>query len=142
MATATRNRRNEDPLEGAPALSEEEIALLGAQMSGGVDLDMSGANSADGVVELTEAELAILEAKGGTISMSTNQFMISQIAPYPGRMYLEAMVGPILRRGVEHAIWELEHLVTEHDARLCKVYQPEDSGPLDDKRMWPFYEKA
>ena len=84
----------------------------------------------------------MMDISGGTISMSTNQFMISQIAPYPGRMYLEAMVGPILRRGVEHAIWELEHLVTEHDARLCKVYQPEDIGPLDDKRMWPFYEKA
>ncbi len=84
----------------------------------------------------------MMDISGGTISMSTNQFMIDQIAPYPGRMYLEAMVGPILRRGVEHAIWELEHLVTEYDVRLCKVYQPEDLAPLDDKRMWPFYEKA
>ena len=52
------------------------------------------------------------------------------------------MVGPILRRGVKHAIWELQHLVDNYDARLCKVYQPEDSAPLDDKGMWPFYEKA
>ncbi len=84
----------------------------------------------------------MMDISGGTISMSTNQFMIEQIRPYPGRMYLEAMVGPILRRGVKHAIWELEHLVDEHEAKLCKVYQPEDSGPLDDPGMWPFYERA
>lgn len=84
----------------------------------------------------------MMDISGGIIALSTNQFMIDQIKPYPGRMYLEAMVGPILRRGIKHAIWELEHLVNEYDAKLCKVYQPEDDGPLDDKRMWPFYEKA
>ena len=84
----------------------------------------------------------MMDITGGTFPLSTNQWMIDQIKPYPGRMYLEAMVGPILRRGVKHAIWELEHLVENFDARLCKVYQPEDSAPLDDKGMWPFYEKA
>jgi predicted TIM-barrel fold metal-dependent hydrolase len=84
----------------------------------------------------------MMDISGGTVAMSTNQFMINQIEPYPGRMYLECMVGPILRRGVEHAIWELEYLVKECDAKLCKVYMPEDLGPLDDRRMWPFYEKA
>lgn len=84
----------------------------------------------------------MMDLTGGTFPLSTNQWMIDQVKQYPGRLYLEAMVGPILRRGVEHAIWELEHLVTNYDARLCKVYQPEDLAPLDDKRMWPFYEKA
>jgi predicted TIM-barrel fold metal-dependent hydrolase len=84
----------------------------------------------------------MMDVSGQTVALSTNQFMLNQIAPYPERMYLEAMVGPILRRGVDHAIWELEYLVKEGHARLCKVYQPEDLGPLDDKRMWPFYEKA
>lgn len=84
----------------------------------------------------------MMDITGGTFPLSTNQFMLDQIKPYPGRMYLEAMVGPILRRGVKHAIWELEHLVTNYDVRLCKVYQPEDLAPLDDKGMWPFYEKA
>ncbi|MBW2244225.1 MAG: amidohydrolase family protein [Deltaproteobacteria bacterium] len=84
----------------------------------------------------------MMDMSGGVVSMSTNQFMIDQIAPYPERMYLEAMVGPILRRGVEHANWELEYMVKECNAKLCKVYQPEDLAPLDDKRMWPFYEKA
>ena len=84
----------------------------------------------------------MMDVSGQTVALSTNQFMINQIAPYPERMYHEAMVGPILRRGVEHAVWELEYLAKEGHARLCKVYQPEDLGPLDDKRMWPFYEKA
>ena len=84
----------------------------------------------------------MMDISGQTVALSTNQFMMNQIEPYPGRMYLEAMVGPILRRGIEHAIWELDYLVKECNAKLCKVYQPEDLGPLDDRRMWPFYEKA
>jgi len=84
----------------------------------------------------------MMDISGQTVAMSTNGFMMQQIAPYPDRMYLEAMVGPILRRGVENAIWELEYLVKEGNAKLCKVYQPEDLGPLDDPRMYPFYEKA
>jgi len=84
----------------------------------------------------------MMDISGHTVAMSTNQFMIDQIAPYTDRMYLECMVGPIIRRGMEHALWELEYLVNEQNAKLCKVYQPEDDGPLDDRRMWPFYEKA
>ena len=84
----------------------------------------------------------MMDISGQTVALSTNAFMMQQIEPYPERMYLEAMVGPILRRGVDDAIWELEYLVKECNAKLCKVYQPEDLGPLDDRRMWPFYEKA
>ncbi|MCP5056408.1 MAG: amidohydrolase family protein [bacterium] len=84
----------------------------------------------------------MMDISGHTVAMSTNAFMMQQIEPYPDRMYLEAMVGPIIRRGLDNAIWELEYLVKEGNAKLCKVYQPEDDGPLDDRRMWPFYEKA
>jgi len=84
----------------------------------------------------------MMDVTGGTVSLSTNGFMLQQIEPYPERMYLEANCGPAVRRGVEHAVWELEYLVKERGAKLCKVYAPEDSGPLNDKRMWPFYEKA
>jgi predicted TIM-barrel fold metal-dependent hydrolase len=73
--------------------------------------------------------------------MSTNAFIIQEIEPYPDRLYLECNVGPILRRGVKNAIWELEFLAKERNARLCKVYAPED-GPLNDPQLWPFYEKA
>ncbi len=84
----------------------------------------------------------MMDVTGGTVSLSTNGFMLQQIEPYPDRMYLEANCGPVIKRGLKEAIWELEYLVKERDAKLCKVYQPEDDGPLDDKRMWPFYEKA
>ncbi len=107
--------------------------------------------TAEGLIGyLAEAEVDVafclregmMDISGGMASLSTNGWMLDQIKPYPDRMYLEAMVGPILRRGVDEAIWELEYLVAEHNVKLCKVYQPEDIGPLDDKRMWPFYEKA
>jgi len=83
-----------------------------------------------------------MNVSGYTAPMSTNAFMLQEIEPYPERLYLECNVGPILRRGVEHAIWELEYLVKERNARLCKIYAPEDDGPLNDRRLWPFYEKA
>jgi len=85
---------------------------------------------------------SMMDVAGGATCMSTNGFIMKEIEPYPERMYLECNVGPILRRGVEHAIWELEYLVKERNAKLCKVYAPEDLGPLNDRRLWPFYEKA
>jgi predicted TIM-barrel fold metal-dependent hydrolase len=84
---------------------------------------------------------SMMDIAGHSMCMSTNGFIIDQIAPYPERMYLECNVGPILRRGIDNAIWELEYLVKERNAKLCKVYAPED-GPLNDRRLWPFYEKA
>jgi uncharacterized protein len=83
-----------------------------------------------------------MNVSGYTTCLSTNGFIMKEIEPYPDRLYLECNVGPILRRGVENAIWEMEYLVKERNARLCKVYAPEDDGPLNDRRMWPFYEKA
>jgi hypothetical protein len=84
---------------------------------------------------------SMMDTAGYATCMSTNGFIMKEIEPYKDRMYLECNVGPILRRGVDNAIWELEYLVKEQNAKLCKVYAPED-GPLNDKRMWPFYEKA
>ncbi len=84
---------------------------------------------------------SMMDISGGATCMSTNAFILEEIAPYPDRLYLECNVGPILQRGIKHALWELEFLVKERNARLCKVYAPED-GPLNDSRMWPFYEKA
>jgi hypothetical protein len=85
---------------------------------------------------------SMMDVSGHSAPMSTNAFILSEIAPYPERMYLEANCGPVIRRGIKNAIWELEYLFKSGNARLCKVYQPEDDGPLNDPRMWPFYEKA
>jgi len=84
---------------------------------------------------------SMMDVAGYATCMSTNGFVIQDIAPYPDRLYLECNVGPVLRRGVKHAIWELEFLVKERNAKLCKLYAPED-GPLNDPQLWPFYEKA
>ncbi len=84
---------------------------------------------------------SMMDVADYTTCMSTNAFMLKEIEPYPERMYLECNCGPILRRGVDKAIWELEYLFNERNARLCKVYAPED-GPLNDRRLWPFYEKC
>ncbi|MBP9713290.1 MAG: amidohydrolase [Sterolibacterium sp.] len=84
----------------------------------------------------------MMDVTGGVVSLSTNGFMLQQIAPYPERMYLEANVGPVIKRGIKEANWELEFLFKEKGAKLCKLYTPEDDGPLNDKRLWPFYEKA
>ena len=84
----------------------------------------------------------MMDVTGGTVSLSTNGFMLQQIEPYPDRMFLEANVGPVIKRGLKEAIWELEYLVKERGTKLCKLYTPEDDGPLNDKRLWPFYEKA
>ncbi|MBM5810366.1 MAG: amidohydrolase [Gammaproteobacteria bacterium] len=84
----------------------------------------------------------MMDVTGGVVSLSTNGFMLQQIAPYPNRMYLEANVGPVIRRGTKQANWELEFLFREKGAKLCKLYTPEDEGPINDRRLWPFYEKA
>jgi predicted TIM-barrel fold metal-dependent hydrolase len=116
-------------LEGGGDMPEPRAAALIKYM------DEAGVDVAFGLRE------AMMDVAGYATCMSTNAFILKEIEPYPERMYLEANCGPILRRGVENAIWELEYLVKERDARLCKVYAPED-GPLNDRGLWPFYEKA
>ena len=98
-------------------------------------MDEAGVDIAFGLRE------SMMDVTGFAAPMSTNGFIIKEIEPYPERLFLECNVGPILHRGVKHAIWELEYLVKNHDAKLCKVYACED-GPLNDPEMWPFYEKA
>ena len=83
-----------------------------------------------------------LSTTDGHIPWSTNGYIVEQVAKYPDRLIAQANVGPVLRLGVEEPCWELEHLVKEKGFKLVKVYQPEDIGPLNDPRMWPFYEKV
>ena len=85
---------------------------------------------------------SMMDVAMGSSCKSTNGWVADQVEKYPDRLYLEANVGPILRRGVKNAIWEMKYLVNERNAKLVKIYQPEDSGPLNDPAMWPFYEAA
>ncbi len=71
---------------------------------------------------------------------STNGWVAKEISHYPNRLVGVANVGPIVERGVENAIWELEYLVKEMNFKACKLYPP-DEVPMNDQRLWPFYEK-
>ena len=123
-------------------------AWAGRTLAGGGDMPPPRASALIQYMDEAGVDVAFvlrepaMNVSGYTAPMSTNAFMLQEIEPYPERLYLECNVGPILRRGVENAIWELEYLVKERNARLCKVYAPEDDGPLNDRRLWPFYEKA
>lgn len=130
-------------------------SIDGVMRAWGGDRDLSGGEAmpeprAHALIEwMDKAEVdvcfalreSMMDVADYTTCMSTNAFMLKEIEPYPDRMYLECNCGPMLRRGVDKAIWELEYLFNERNARLCKVYAPED-GPLNDKRLWPFYEKC
>ncbi|MBI5606057.1 MAG: amidohydrolase family protein [Deltaproteobacteria bacterium] len=85
---------------------------------------------------------SMMDFTGWASCFSTNGWIMEQIEKYKDRLFLEANVGPILKRGVKEAIWEMEYLVKERNAKLIKVYQCEDIGPLNAPAMWPFYEKA
>jgi len=130
-------------------------SIDGVMRAWGGDRDLSGGEGmpeprAHALIEwMDKAEVdvcfalreSMMDVADYTTCMSTNAFMLKEIEPYPERMYLECNCGPMLRRGVDKAIWELEYLFNERNARLCKVYAPED-GPLNDRRLWPFYEKC
>lgn len=72
---------------------------------------------------------------------STNGWVAAACEKYPDRLIFQSNVGPIMKRGVKHAIWELEYLVKNRNCRITKLYAPGD-GYLNDPRMWPFYEKC
>ncbi|MEE8385040.1 MAG: amidohydrolase family protein [Dehalococcoidia bacterium] len=122
-------------------------AWAGRSLTGGQDMPAPRASALVEYMDKAGVDVCfalregMMDVSGHTTCMSTNAFVIQDIQPYPERLYLECNVGPILRRGVKHAIWELEFLVKERNARLCKVYAPED-GPLNARELWPFYEKA
>lgn len=84
---------------------------------------------------------SFLDVSGYSTAISTNGEVFKQAQKYPDRLLLEANVGPILRRGTKHAIWEMKYWHEEHGVNLFKVYAPED-GPLDHPDMWPYYEAA
>lgn len=100
------------------------------------DMDKAGMDVGFGLRE------SMMDVALGSSCKSTNGWVAEQVEKFPDRLYLEANVGPILWRGVKNAIWEMKYLVNERNAKLVKIYQPEDIGPLNDPAMWPFYEAA
>ncbi len=97
---------------------------------------------AAGIDVITILRGSYLKDSGYAAARSTNGQSMEICSYHPDRLLLEINVGPVIRRGVEHANWELEYLYKNHGAVACKVYQVEDDGPLNDRRMYPFYAKA
>lgn len=71
---------------------------------------------------------------------STNGQLVRWCESYPERFVLQPNVGPIIRRGIKNALWELEYLVKERNAKLIKFYPCEDTY-INNRELWPFYEK-
>ena len=68
-------------------------------------------------------------------------FMIEACEKYPDRL----LPGPVFEpstRGVDQAIWELEYMVKNHGAKFGKIYWPGEEWAPNDRRLWPFWEKA
>lgn len=77
----------------------------------------------------------------GARMMSTNGWLARELAKYPDRLVGVCNIGPIKWRGVKNAVWEVEYLVREMNFKAVKFY-PVDDTPINDKEIWPFYEKV
>ena len=83
---------------------------------------------------------SMMDTTGYATRWTTNGEMIEARNKFPDRFILVPNVGPVIKRGVKNAVWELEYLVKEHDAKMVKFYPPEDTV-INDRRLWPYYEK-
>lgn len=110
---------------------------------------VSEGESADALIEkMDEAGVtmacvlpeSMLPMTHGARMLSTNGWVAKEIAKYPDRLVGVCNVGPMIWRGVEHAVRELELLVKEKNFKAVKFY-PVDDTAINDKRLWPYYEK-
>jgi predicted TIM-barrel fold metal-dependent hydrolase len=124
---AVRGLLGQDPGEGVFKDATPEACIA--------DMDEGGVDMAFVLPE------KMMEMSGYSAPLSTNGYILQAVQENPERMMLCANVGPFKIRGVKNAIWELEYLATQHDMRAVKVY-PVGDLPLNDRSLWPFYEKC
>jgi len=79
-------------------------------------------------------------ASGFSSPYSTNGQLLEYCERAPDRFIFVANLAPMLRRGMENALWELEYLVKERNCRVVKLIG--DLARFDDRQFWPFYEKV
>jgi predicted TIM-barrel fold metal-dependent hydrolase len=84
---------------------------------------------------------SMMDTTGYATRWSTNGEIAAACEKYPDRFIFQANVGPIIKRGMKNALWELDYLVRERNCRLIKFYPPEDTY-INDERLWPFYERV
>lgn len=84
---------------------------------------------------------SMMVSTGYSRKWSTNGFVAQACEKYPDRFVFQPNVGPLIHRGVKNAVWELEYLVKERNAKVVKFYPAEDTY-INDRQIWPFYEKC
>jgi hypothetical protein len=120
MRKMTRRRIGKEPGESGAALVEK--------------MDEAGVQMACVLPE------SFLPMSLGARMMSTNGWLAQEIEKFPDRLVGVCNVGPLISRGVKNAVWELEYLVQERNFKAVKLY-PVDDVPINDERLWPYYEK-
>lgn len=82
----------------------------------------------------------MMDTTGYATRWSTNGYIAAACEKYPDRFIFQANVGPLIKRGMKHVLWETEYLVKERNCKLMKFFPPEDTY-INNKEIWPFYEK-
>jgi len=83
---------------------------------------------------------AMMDTTGYACRWTSNGEVAAICEKYPDRFINTPNVGPLKMRG-KNALWELEHLVKERNAKMIKFYPPEDTY-INDEAIYPFYEKC
>ncbi len=125
---ASSKRKVSEVRESEEAKAPEEDRLIGYMDTYGVDY----------CCVLPEV---MAETTGYSTRWSTNGYIAECCEKYPDRFIFQANVGPLLKRGMKHVLWELEYLVKERNCKMVKFYPPEDTY-INNKEIYPFYEKV
>ena len=80
------------------------------------------------------------DCTGRSMRWVPNGFIAECCEEYPDRFIFCPNVGPLKGR-VKEAVWELEYLVKNRNAKMVKFFPPEDTY-INDREIWPFYEKV
>lgn len=73
--------------------------------------------------------------------LQSNGWLLKVCERYPDRLFPAPNFHPT-KRGIENAIWEMEYFAKEKGCKFFKFYPPDETMPMNDKRLWPFYAKA
>lgn len=124
----TGSKERIDPLasEEAPKTTPEDLIWL---------MDLAGCDMATAI---PERFYNITDNDGPLV---TNGEVVQYCDKYPERLILCPNFAPS-KKGVDAAIREMETLAQTKNCKCFKFYPPDEEWPINDKRFWPFYEKA
>jgi len=84
---------------------------------------------------------SMMDTTGYSSRWCSNGEMAKVVDMYPDRFIYHPNLSPILHKGVQNTLWEMEYWVKERGAKIFKFYPPEDTY-INNPDLWPFYEKA